>query len=116
MSKPPQWTYDWAAMLDELYTAGITASQIAASTNIVQTHRAIEHYRRGAQPLYWRGKALLEFWCLHMRKTANDAPLQEIRRGIRVVREMVVAPRVQALPDWPPVKRPKITLKQRVAA
>jgi hypothetical protein len=101
--KPAQHTYDWAAMLDELYEAGLSSAKIASETGVVQTHRAIAHYRRGVQPLYWRGKALLDLWCSELRKTPDDAPTQEIRRGQRVVRELVVAPRVQALPqDWPP--------------
>lgn len=94
-------SYDWAGMIHELVTAGVSEYAIGQAMSSCLTKRMIEFYRRGAQPLYWRGQMLLAFWCATTGKRAEQAPTCEVVRGHRVDRRQVLGPRVQALPQWP---------------
>lgn len=105
-------SFDWATIVEELLAAGIKPSSINGGQI---THRIIHHYRRGVQPLHWRGEMMLAAWCEHFKKAKNEAPTCPVVRGHRVDRRLDPGPRVQSLPQWPsapaesvkPIKRRK---------
>ena len=101
----PQMAYDWAAMLMQLLDHGMRPAEIYAGA---LTDKMLYAYRRGAQPLHWRGERILEFWCRTFGKARGDAPVCEVVRGHRVERRLVPGPRVQSLPQWPPAAPPSV--------
>lgn len=107
--KPKLMSYDWAAMLEQLFQAGLSMQEVNGGA---MSDRMVHHYRKGAQPMHWRGERILDFWCSTFRKTREHAPVREVVRGHRVDRRHIPGPRLQELPNWPaapvsvaPIKR-----------
>lgn len=100
--RQPAVSYDWALIVAQLLAAGETLRSIGGAMHLQLTDRMVEHYRRGVQPLHWRGELLLGLWCDRLRKLRDDAPTCEVTRGHRARRDLVPGPRVQSLPAWPP--------------
>lgn len=92
-------SFDWATIVEQLLAAGVKPSSINGGQI---THRIIHHYRRGVQPLHWRGEMMLAAWCGHFGKAKEDAPQCPVVRGHRVDRRLEPGPKLQALPNWPP--------------
>lgn len=95
-------SYDWAAMIEQLLTLGLSERAIGRTMQSELTRRMIEAYRRGAQPLHWRGELLMRLWCTETKQERAKAPLCEVVRGHRVANRSVTGPQIQALPQWPP--------------
>ena len=91
-------SYDWAAMIQQLIDAGRSHSDISGG---MLTDKMIFHYRRGVQPLHWRGEMILNSWCAQFQKDRAQAPMRDVERGHRVDRREVGGPQVQYLPQWP---------------
>lgn len=100
-------SYDWSAIIEQLIESGHTTRTLSKALEMELSERALAHYRRhyrqGQQPLYWRGERLLLCWCETFSKKREDAPQCPVKRGHRVDRRLDPGPRVQALPQWPPV-------------
>lgn len=115
-------SYDWAAMIDQLVCLGLSERGIGRAMQSELTRRMIEAYRRGAQPLHWRGELLVRFWCEHTKRERTDAPRCQVVRGHRVEHNQMQRPQVVSLPNWPPAvpvavrKKPGPKPKARVAA
>ena len=104
-------SFDWATIVEQLLAAGVTALNINGGQI---TPRVIYHYRRGVQPLHWRGEMMLTVWAKHFSKTRDEAPMCPLIRGHRVDRRLVPGPKLQALPQWPvavPVSVPPLRKK-----
>lgn len=68
------------------------------------TARMLLHYRHGAQPPHWRGEGLIAMWCDKTGMKREDLPQMKLIRGHRAKdRTEPVGPRVQSLPQWPPI-------------
>ena len=102
-------SYDWARMIDQLVSLGMSECQIGRAMQSALTRRMMEFYRKGAQPLYWRGALLVSLWCDKTGQPEGAAPVCEVTRGHRSTsrRMQVPGPRLQSLPNWPPPKEPK---------
>lgn len=113
----PTKSYDWAALIDQLMAAGVSTRLIGAAMECMLTDRMIHHYRRGVQPLHWRGELLLTFWAQRMGLDREAAPTCSVVRGHRVENRTDTGPRVQSLPAWPvvvPVScAPGVTLRKK---
>ena len=111
---------NWAQILDDLRAHGVARDEIHFAIGAQLTHNMIRHYRRGVQPLHWRGERLLALWCSKTHKARDSAPTQEIERGHRVAKRTALGPRLQLLPAWPaPVAVPvevKCLKRRKVAA
>lgn len=107
-------SYNWAEIVEQLLGRGVKPSAINGAEFI--THRVIAHYRRGVQPLHWRGEQMLLAWCNEFKMTRDQAPTCPVVRGHRVDRRLTPGPRCQSLPQWPvaapasvkPIKRRKM--------
>jgi len=95
-------SYDWAAMIEQLLGLGLSERGIGRVMQSELTRRMIEAYRRGAQPLHWRGELLMRLWCDETKQERTAAPVCQVVRGHRVDRREVTGPQVQSLPQWPP--------------
>lgn len=110
-------SYDWAAIVEQLLELGLKPSAINGAEYI--THRLIAHYRRGVQPLHWRGEKMLTAWCAAFGLPRDKAPVCVVVRGHRVDRRLDPGPRCQGLPQWPvaaPVSVKPVKRKQKKAA
>lgn len=94
-------SYDWAAMIEQLLALGMSERGIGRVMQSELTRRMIEAYRRGAQPLHWRGELLVRLWCSETKQERAAAPLCQVVRGHRVDRREINGPQVQSLPQWP---------------
>ena len=113
-------SFDWAAMIEELILVGMTRSEINGG---MLTDKMLSHYRRGVQPLHWRGERIITIWCERTGRGRDEAPTREVERGTRVDRRPDQGPQIQNLPRWPapaqsvPMrKKPGPKPKVRVAA
>lgn len=94
--------FDWAAMIEQLLTLGMSERGIGRVMQSELTRRMIEAYRRGAQPLHWRGELLVRLWCTETKKDRAAAPRCDVVRGHRVDRRHIITgPQIQSLPQWP---------------
>ncbi len=94
----PTMSFNWAEIVEQLLDAGVKASSINGGQI---THRVIHHYRRGVQPLHWRGEMMIAAWCAHFGKAKDEAPQCPVVRGHRVDRRLDPGPRIDSLPQWP---------------
>lgn len=124
MRNEPTVSFDWATIIDQLVTAGLSREDINGG---MLTDKMLAHYRKGVQPLHWRGERIILLWCKTTGLPRDQAPTKEVIRGHRVDRRLIPGPRLQALPQWPPVvqvpqpavkmrKKPGPKPKARVAA
>lgn len=91
-------SFDWAAMIEELILDGMTRSEINGG---MLTDKMLSHYRRGVQPLHWRGERIITIWCARLGRERGQAPTRDVDRGTRVDRRPDAGPQVQSLPRWP---------------
>lgn len=92
---------DWPKMLDQLSEVMPTKHIARAMGLTVLTESMLRSYRSGVQPMYWRGEALVTFWCETFSKSREEVPIAPIVRGHRAQRRLVdTSPRVMALPNW----------------
>lgn len=100
-----QFVPDVAQMIDDLLALKISTTEIAECMCGVVNTRIIHHYRRGKQPLHWRGENLVNMWIERTGRTRESMPMMLLDRGRRRdVEETPTGPRVQSLPNWPPVQ------------
>lgn len=101
----PQLAPDWGRLVDDIVGAGHSVTDIGKAIGADFTDRMVRHYRAGVQPTYWRGAALLALWSKVMKRQLDAVYMIEVVRGHRVPtnRNEVPGPRLQELPQWPPV-------------
>lgn len=100
---------DWGEMIDALMRAGLTIRQVGDCMSVQVTERMLHHYRNGAQPLHWRGEALIGLWCRTLRRERDEVPLMDLVRGHRVDRNRETSgPVLRSLPAWPPCPAPSV--------
>lgn len=89
-------------MIDQLVEAGQTLREIGESMGIQGgvTDAMLRHYKNGTQPLYWRGDALVKYWCAAMGRTTEELPTRMVPWHFRVPRRPG-ADMVVKLPQWP---------------
>lgn len=98
-----QKTPDWALIVEQLMSLGLTIREIGQSMSLDLTGRMLMHYRQGAQPPYWRANGLIELWCAKTGKQRENLPQMLLIRGHRAKeRGEPTGPRLQNLPQWPP--------------
>jgi hypothetical protein len=110
---------DWHQVLDQLMHAGLSRRDISQRIGCDLTLRMIAHYKNGAQPLHYRGEALIAFWCETLQRTRDQLPVAAVVRGHRVNfnRDPNNAPQMRApLPQWPPIHQMAKATKARKAA
>lgn len=109
----PQLAPDWGRLIDDLVAAGHSVPDIGKAIGSEFNDRMARHYRAGVQPTYWRGAALLELWAKVMQRKLETVYMVEVVRGHRVPNNRAESgPRVQSLPEWPPVAAPKTAAKK----
>lgn len=102
-------------MILDLRRLSMTFSEIGKAMESVLTERMLKHYAAGAQPAHWRGELLIALWIDKTGKKREGLPMCAIIRGHRAVRkEQDEAPRMQNLPQWPPVKKAKSKARKMV--
>lgn len=95
---------DWNWLLTDLLRAGLNWQQIGNRLGVQFSDRMIKYYAAGAQPLHFRGEAMIRLWSEVSGKDRAALPTVELIRGHRVARKPIDhAPQLQALPNWPPV-------------
>lgn len=118
LQKAENMAPDWAKMIDELSNR-IPVKQIARVMGLtILSESMLRSYRNGVQPMYWRGEALVVFWCKTLDRTREDLPLIPVQRGHRSARRTAdTSPKAVNLPNWPPTPQPSVKpIKRRVAA
>ncbi len=109
---------DWAKMIEELSNR-IPVKHIARVMGLtILSESMLRSYRNGVQPMYWRGEALVVFWCETMNRTREQLPMIPVQRGHRSARRQSdTSPKVVNLPEWPPAPQASVKpIKRRVAA
>jgi hypothetical protein len=103
---------DWPAVISQILAAGVARTDVLK--RVGSTHRALWHLERGVQPLFYRGELLVALWCEATGRTRSDVPMTLVIRGFRKARQALDrSPKLQSLPDWPPVQRVEMQGKKR---
>lgn len=93
---------DWAVMIEAIEASGLTLKQIGDACGFQITANMLRHYRKGTQPLYWRGEAMIVLWMRATGLERPDVPTNQVSAPYRVP-QGARAPAVTVnLPDWPP--------------
>lgn len=108
----PQAAPDWARLIAEVVQTGLTHAAIGQRMGAMLTTRMLRAYGDGAQPVHFRGEALISLWCDRLKRDRTALPMIEVVRGHRAVRPKSVdlSPKmlnVQALMEAvrPPVQQ-----------
>lgn len=94
---------DWAFVIDSLAQAGVTTREIGDAMCQQMTDKMLWYYRRGTQPVYWRGALLLAFWSKRTGQAPDKVPMIPVVRGHRARRRIITGPQIgeiAALVDW----------------
>lgn len=98
--------YAWGQLLDDLLAKGLTTREIGGAMGFELSTRMVEFYRRGVQPLHWRGEALLNLWCATMKKQREQAPMAAVNPdGKARGSAMPMHKAAMLLPQWPVVQK-----------
>lgn len=100
MSKMRFTAPDWPAMIATL-EATFTLAQISSALGFASSYRVIQHYKRGSQPLYYRGERLIALWCATLDKTRADVPEVPVRKPYRVPQGIRKAEPTIVVPVFP---------------
>lgn len=79
-------TPDWANIITAIIATGMTESDISRSPGIGVSIKAIRYLASGVQPLYHRGNALVDLWCVRTGLAREALPLIDLVRGHRKAR------------------------------
>ncbi len=92
---------DWPKLIDDL-AAVMSIKQVANAMGLDSlTDGMLRSYRDGVQPTYWRGAALVKFWCDTLGKKQAEVPVAPVVRGHRVARRTQAELQRITVPVWP---------------
>lgn len=118
----------WGKLIEDIVATGMPLADVGKRMGAMLTTRMLRAYVDGAQPVHFRGEALIALWCERLKATREELPLLDVTRGYRAVRPKAVdiSPQMrnaQALMEAikPPVQRViaaarKVGKKAKVAA
>lgn len=104
---------DWHELLQQIMSTGLSLSDIGRRLGgyMISQHM-LRYYKLGAQPLHWRGEAMIDLWCSTTKQTRNVLPTTTLVRGHRV--QHARANRIIVnLPQWPPSPQADKPAKRR---
>lgn len=113
---------DWAAIIAAIIATGMSEGDIARAPGVCVSIKAVRYLASGVQPLYHRGNALVDLWCVRTGLGRDELPLIELVRGHRKARGAAdLSPKmlnVQALMEaiTPPLQRVIKGAKRKVTA
>jgi hypothetical protein len=90
---------DWAVMIETIEASGLTLKQIGDACGFQITANMLRHYRRGTQPLYWRGEAIVVLWMRATGKARELLPTNQVSAPYRVPQGARAPAVVVALPE-----------------
>lgn len=93
---------DWAVMIETIEASGLSLKAIGDACGFQITANMLRHYRRGTQPLYWRGEAIVVLWMRATGKARELLPTNQVSAPYRVPQGARVPAVVVTLPNWPP--------------
>lgn len=108
----------WGVLIEQIVAAGLTHAVIGERMGAMLTSRMLRAYADGAQPVHFRGEALIALWCATLKRAREDMPMLPVERGHRASRPKIadLSPRmanVQALVAA--VRPPQQLVKQQGA-
>lgn len=79
----------WGLLIEQLVSKGLTHAAISARMGAMLTSRMLRAYADGAQPVHFRGEALIALWCETLKAKREDMPMLAVDRGHRASRPKV---------------------------
>jgi len=79
----------WGQLIEQLVAGGLTHATIGERMGAMLTSRMLRAYADGAQPVHFRGEALIALWCETLKRTREDMPMVAVERGHRAARPKV---------------------------
>lgn len=64
---------DWFRLVTDLQYAGVSMREAARRIGVAEGQ--LRNLRKGGEPLYPRGDALIELWCEVLAKSRTDLPM-----------------------------------------
>lgn len=99
---------DWYTLLQQIMERGVTLKSVEQRLGGYQiSNHMLRHYRAGAQPLHWRGEAMISLWCEVTGKARAGLPTTTLIRNHRVDHNRARRMEVN-LPQWPPAPQPSV--------
>lgn len=86
MSRKTNQAPDWPTIIAAIIATGMTESDISRAPGVGVSIKAIRYLAGGVQPLYHRGSALVDLWCIRTGLARETLPLIDLVRGHRKAR------------------------------
>lgn len=79
----------WGQLIAQLVAGGLSHATIGQRMGAMLTSRMLRAYTDGAQPVHFRGEALIALWCETLKLKREDVPMVAVERGHRAARPKV---------------------------